>query len=263
MSFNRPMYDFCEGKKRITESTEAANYNIQTPVICGNCIQTDPRIMPNRTGVSLNSNTPWRFYAGPIDVESDLFNLNRPLSDCPSNKYHPNSKNCFSSNGQPAGQGVTCGTKPCEGMNTCNYSNQPYPEFCGQKVVEGFSDKAPQDRFRKNGQRCPDNNLVDMPDCYFGTEDTRLSNPPSTLKGTGINRFNPLCFNPQEKIFFPGEYHVPSRMVFKDNHRPCIASLANISADPLPNTSAGIPAPEISKVAGAFTAPLYKYDQCG
>ena len=51
MSFNRPMYDYCEGKKRLMESTEAGNYAVQTPVICSNCLPSDPRIMPNRSGV--------------------------------------------------------------------------------------------------------------------------------------------------------------------------------------------------------------------
>ena len=41
-------------------------------------------------------------------------------------------------------------------------------------------------------------NLVDFPKCYFLTEDTRLSNPASNLRGTGINRFNPLCLDPQK-----------------------------------------------------------------
>jgi len=261
MSFNRPMYDYCNGKNRIDGSTKAANYNVLTPVICGNCIQTDPHIIPYKTGVSLNSNTPWRFYAGPIDVESDLFNLGKPLSECPQNKYHPQAENCYSTQGEPGGQGVVCKNEPCNGVNGGQYSQNPYPTRC--PTIEGFSDKAPQDRFRKPGQRCQDNNLVDMPNCYFGVEDTRLSNPPSTLRGTGINRFQSLCFNPQEKIFFPGEYHIPSRLVVKDSFRPCIPSLQTISTPLVQDDGKGIPCPQVEPVCGSFTSPLYKYDQCG
>jgi hypothetical protein len=54
-------------------------------------------------------------------------------------------------------------------------------------------------------------------------EDTRLSNPPCTLKETGINRWEWICYDPQDKAIedfdrIPVNY----RMVAKDNHVPCI-----------------------------------------
>jgi hypothetical protein len=52
-------------------------------------------------------------------------------------------------------------------------------------------------------------------------EPSRLSNPPCTLKGRGINRWQYLCHNPQEKIDPPFPTDVSSRMLAKDNHRPC------------------------------------------
>jgi hypothetical protein len=241
MSFNRPLYDYCEGKKRIHESTQAANYNVQTPVICGNCLPDDPRIHPNRTGVSMNSGYDWRFYAGPIDVESDLFNLNRVASNCPKNKYHPDARNCRAVNqGQPAGAGVISTTSP----------------------IEGFEAKPKQGLFRKNGQRCTDNNLVDFPSCSFNTEDTRLSNPPATLRGTGINRFQPMGLNPQAKLFFPGEYHTSTRLVFRDNHRPCIPSLKVISEPPLPPAKP-LPCHKTVPTCAAPNMPMYQYDVFG
>lgn len=271
MSFNRPLYDYCEGKKKLQESTQAANYNVQTPVICGNCLPSDPRIMPNRTGVSLNSGVDWRFYAGPIDVESDLFNLNRVASRCPTSRYHPDAKNCIAKNqGQPAGAGVISTTMPYpNAQDAGQYSNKPIYQGgakgfrnVGDKVVEGFENRNAQGVFRKNGQRCTDNNLVDFPSCSFNTEDTRLSNPPSTLKGTGVNRFQPLCFNPQEKIFFPGEYHTSTRLVFRDNHRPCIPSLKTISAPPLPPPGEQ-PCLTTTPTCAVFNKPMYQYDVCG
>ena len=247
MSFNRPLYDYCEGKKRLQESTQAANYNVQTPVICGNCLPDDPRIHPNRTGVSLNSGVDWRFYAGPIDVESDLFNLNRVASNCPKNKYHPDARNYRAVNqGQPAGAGVISTTMPARSGN----------------IIEGFESKPREGVFRKNGQRCTDNNLVDFPSCSFNTEDTRLSNPPATLRGTGINRFQPMGLNPQAKLFFPGEYHTSTRLVFRDNHRPCIPSLKVISEPPLPPAKP-LPCHKTVPTCAAPNMPMYQYDVFG
>lgn len=59
--------------------------------------------------------------------------------------------------------------------------------------------------------------------CMAPREDTRLSNPPCTLKETGINRWEWLCFDPQERAI-EGFDRVPVnyRMVAKDNHVPCI-----------------------------------------
>ena len=59
--------------------------------------------------------------------------------------------------------------------------------------------------------------------CTAPQEDTRLSNPPCTLKETGINRWEWLCFDPQERAI-EGFDRVPVnyRMVAKDNHTPCI-----------------------------------------
>ena len=223
MSFNRPLYDYCEGKKRLQESTQAANYNVQTPVICGNCLPDDPRIHPNRTGVSMNSGFDWRFYAGPIDVESDLFNLNRVASNCPKNKYYPDAKNCKAVNqGQPAGAGVISTTMPAR----------------GGAIIEGFEMKPREGVFRKNGQ------------------------PPATLRGTGINRFQPMGLNPQAKLFFPGEYHTSTRLVFRDNHRPCIPSLKVISEPPLPPAKP-LPCHKTVPTCAAPNMPMYQYDVFG
>jgi len=59
--------------------------------------------------------------------------------------------------------------------------------------------------------------------CAIPTESCRLSNPPCTLKETGINRFDPLFWDPQatalEKFDRIG---INYRMVAKDNHIPLI-----------------------------------------
>lgn len=69
--------------------------------------------------------------------------------------------------------------------------------------------------------------LTPAPECHdeqMTTEDTRLSNPPCTLRGTdnGFNRWQWLCQNPQARVEVPFDLRINSRTLFKDNHRPCI-----------------------------------------
>lgn len=61
--------------------------------------------------------------------------------------------------------------------------------------------------------------------CMAPTENTRLSNPPCTLRGTGWNRWEWLCENPQDRAIIPFEWNVNYRIVAKDNHKPCIPQL--------------------------------------
>ena len=57
--------------------------------------------------------------------------------------------------------------------------------------------------------------------CRVPTEPTRLSNPPCTLRSTGINRWEWLCEDPQKRAMVPFQTNINYRMVAKDNHRPC------------------------------------------
>lgn len=84
---------------------------------------------------------------------------------------------------------------------------------------------------RKNS-RCPDLHYipgqntcqtVNLMDCAFiPQEHTRISNPPSTLKSSGWNRWEWLCKDPQEKALVPFDFNISNRLIVKDNHRPCI-----------------------------------------
>lgn len=85
----------------------------------------------------------------------------------------------------------------------------------------------------RRASRCPtekylpcgeDPCTLKMPkDCNgLGPEDTRLSNPPCTLRGTGWNRWEWLCQNPQDKALLPFQQLINNRQVVKDNHRPCV-----------------------------------------
>lgn len=73
-----------------------------------------------------------------------------------------------------------------------------------------------------NSKICIDYDLIHFGDCFTPTEDTRLSNPPCTLRGTGWNRWEWLPANPQERVTIPFDFNIDTVQVAKDNHRPCI-----------------------------------------
>jgi hypothetical protein len=77
--------------------------------------------------------------------------------------------------------------------------------------------------------------LSDCPAIH--AEDTRLTNPPVTLRGTGWNRFETLCRDPQATAIVPFEFNIANRIVAKDNHRPYIQRPINQSAA-LPSANA-------------------------
>lgn len=66
--------------------------------------------------------------------------------------------------------------------------------------------------------------------CTAPTEPTRISNPPCTLRSTGWNRWEWLCFDPQERALIPFEWNVSYRRVVKDNHTPILEQPLDQSA---------------------------------
>jgi hypothetical protein len=75
----------------------------------------------------------------------------------------------------------------------------------------------------KSTSGCIVNGVSDPRQCMAPREDTRMSNPASTLKGTGINRWEWLCYDPQERAIESFDrVPVNYRMVAKDNHVPLI-----------------------------------------
>ena len=70
---------------------------------------------------------------------------------------------------------------------------------------------------------CIPQTINDVRKCSIPTESCRLSNPPCSLKEIGINRFDPLCWNPQNKAIESFDrIGINNRIVMKDNHIPLI-----------------------------------------
>jgi len=162
MSFNRLDYDTCAYKQELSESIGPGEYQLSTPNInCEDCFTKDPQLVLQRSGVSVAKTVPM------IDVDSELMNITRKLSNCSSNDFIP--------------------------------------------------------KFNSEGEI--DNSLeqVHFKDCAMPTiENTRLSNPACNLRGTGWNRWEWLCNNPQERVLIPFDTNIANRLVLKDNHRPVI-----------------------------------------
>ena len=186
MSFNRLNYDTCEYKQNLAESVGPGEYQINKPPIsCEPCYPYPPSVRLQHSGASVDTSKYM------IDIDSEMLGITRRASKCPSKKFLPQSSYCETTSGQPGGQGVAAGTKSCKNN-------------------------------LKRGQRCPDSNLTNWKDCFLPADETRLSNPPCNLRGTGWNRWEWLCLNPQDKVEMPFDSNISNRIIVKDNHRPCI-----------------------------------------
>lgn len=111
--------------------------------------------------------------------------------------------------------------------------------------ITRFASKCPFDKYLPGGplDKCELRALPTCRDDKLISEDTRLSNPPCTLRGTenGFNRWEWLCQNPQERVELPFDVQINTRTLAKDNHRPCVptpidqaAALPPHSWDPTP-----------------------------
>lgn len=126
----------------------------------------------------------------------------------------------------------------------CGKCMEGYP--CGGGVVKGCAS-------------CQES-LYHLPMCDLGTDYTRTSNPVCTARGVGINRFQPLCLNPQDenRWLHPSEVGISYRNVVKDNHVPCIPKMV----DPtplLPTGSGPVVCPRVANTCGVHLAPMHKH----
>ena len=226
MSFNRPSYDEGAYKKSLEQSTGPMNYHLGTPSNgddnCEGCYPYPPTIRLQLHGDSVIKGVPL------VDVDSELMGLNRQLSKDPSALYKPCCIDSMQRTGTTCTGGMPCGsgvTSECHGAGL------------------------------RAGQRPSDVNLKHFKDCMFSQEPTRLSNAPCNLRGTGWNRWEWLCINPQERVEIPFDWNVSSRTLAKDNHRPCIPT--PLDQTPAMPRGGELPCPKLSPVCGNHVSPLY------
>lgn len=119
-----------------------------------------------------------------IDIDSELIGISRNLTRCPDRKYMPDGNASFQ-----------CGAQTGKVRNGC----QPFDKVC--------VDNTEILKFADNG---------------LYSEDTRLSSSARTNRGVGINRFQWLPMDPQERVLNEFDYEINSKRLSKDNHRPCL-----------------------------------------
>ena len=195
MSFTNLQYDKGTYKTEIEQSEGPGLYTINKPRI------SSKQCYPYPPTVRLQEQGDSYFKnKSLIDVNSELLGITRYASSDPTEKYIPQCGENSCSTGYPCGQGVI---GKCNGL--------------------------------KEGQRVGDNDLVILEDCFIETENTRLSNPPCTLRGTGYNRWDWLCLDPQENCIIPFEHNVSNRLRTKDNFKPCYTNPATHAENGLPD----------------------------
>lgn len=86
----------------------------------------------------------------------------------------------------------------------------------------------------KNGNPIDNSLKINFDDCKIPkVESTRLSNPAENLRGTGWNRWEWLCHDPQSKLEIPFSWNTNTKLLAKDQHRPCVPNI-NSNTDVLP-----------------------------
>jgi hypothetical protein len=83
--------------------------------------------------------------------------------------------------------------------------------------------KNPDDFYLPGKDTFRNNTKVNFDDCKMPkVESTRLSNPAENLRGTGWNRWEWLCHDPQAKLELPFSWNTNTNLLAKDNHRPYV-----------------------------------------
>ena len=230
MSFGRLNYDMCQYKQTLFESTGPGNYHLGTPPIdCNYCYPYPPTVRLQKAGNSIDRSVPL------VDTSSELLNITRKASKCCKKKW----------NG-------TCGK--CGWLSETKYQDCPKsnPKRSDNNIKENFVS------FKKKNNGVPKGlcgkNLTHWEKCFVPAEDSRLSDPACNLRGTGFDRWEWLCLNPQEKALVPFDYNISNRIVVKDNHRPCVPKPIDQRL-PLPTKPEPLQCEPIEPVCGNPTKP--------
>jgi hypothetical protein len=147
-----------------------------------------------------------------------LYSLNVPYNDC-SCKHLPDD---------PTLRYQTYGPSTC----TMNKAVDDSSELLGlnYKLSKCSTDVYQPNKYQSTG--CVVGTYNNARQCLVPREDTRLSNPTNTLRGTGFNRWEWLCYDPQDKALEEFDrVPVNYRMVAKDNHVPILDTPLEMSAE--------------------------------
>ena len=86
-----------------------------------------------------------------------------------------------------------------------------------------------------NKNTCPTPPQLGYTPDFVRVEHTKVSNPPSTLRGKGINRFSTLCEDPQDYAINPFHFQIQDSVAARDNHQPIIPKPVDVkTALPIP-----------------------------
>ena len=162
--------------------------------------------------------------------------------------------------------------KPClsadsrqsSGVSTCN---KPSMVDIDSELI-GINRRATRD---PAGQYAPSRtpycgDATQVVDCDRAerSEDTRLSNPPNTLRSTGFNRWEWLCQNPQKRVEVPFDFMINSQLIVKDTHRPVLPTPFDPSAALPPDDEARIHSSAIFEPSRtlATNLPIVSWRSC-
>lgn len=145
--------------------------------------------------------------------------------------WHP-CQPCLSVGAADGGRGgATCVSRPVVDVDS---------ELLG---ITRKASKAPCDQHQPSDvPYCESVTRVRLCDEELGgrRQDTRLSNPPCTLRSTGWNRWEWLCQNPQERVLHTFDTMINSQLIARDSHRPVVPTPFDASMALPPNQDAGM-----------------------
>ena len=97
MSFTRQKYDAKCQVEAYQDSLYSGKYALETPLSCQPCYQANPQLRLQRNGGSISRNERNLKFRGPIDVESELLNLNQVANKCKTKprRRHGGQNNLF------------------------------------------------------------------------------------------------------------------------------------------------------------------------
>lgn len=145
-------------------------------------------------------------------IAPGMYMLNTPYNDCNDCSHYVAD--------DPTIRFQSYGPNTCTMKNAVNDSSEL--QGLNYKLSKCNTNQYLPDTY-KSTSSCYIKNEKKSNNCSASTESTRLSNPPCTLKGTGINRWEWLCVDPQDKALEEfNRIPVNYRMVSKDNHVPLL-----------------------------------------